>query len=684
MLHQLAARGFVVEANEAVPSETAAFWHILGSDTHKAQQALQKTTISLRAIGQSDATSLQNALSALDIQVVADGDVLVVVTDDYLRPELAEINEEMLRNGRVWLLCKLTGTTPWIGPLFIPSETACWHCLSVRLRGNRQVESYIQKKLAPTTPGLAPRASLASTIAIAANLAATELFKWLSQTTNGQLHNQLLTYNTATLELEKHALTQRPQCLSCGDPEFLRDYKTPRPISLQASLKQASNDGGHRSALPEETLARHQKNISPLTGVVSSLESLFQDSNGLTYSYAAGHNFAMTQDDMSILRRNLRARSGGKGMTDVQAKVSAIGEAMERYSGVFRGDDEITHAASYRELGDKAIHLDDILLFSPQQYENRHEWNKARTTNFHLVPNLFDEEKVIDWTPLWSLTNQNFKYVPTVYCYFGHPDLQYFYCGSDSNGCSAGNTLEEAILQGFFELVERDAVAMWWYNRVKRPSLHLPSFNNPYTQTLTDFYHKHNRSLWVLDITSDLGIPVFAAISGRTDKEAEDIIVGFGAHLDPQIALMRALSEVNQLLSTVWYTHRDGNTQYHINDQETLDWFTKARISDLTYLAPADHLAPRTLSGFEQVYHNDIKQDIEHCLEIVRGKGLDMLALDMTRPDVGMNACRVIVPGLRHFWRRLGAGRLYDVPVQMGWLSKPISEDELNPISMFF
>jgi ribosomal protein S12 methylthiotransferase accessory factor len=44
---------------------------------------------------------------------------------------------------------------------------------------------------------------------------------------------------------------------------------------------------------------------------------------------------------------------------------------------------------------------------------------------------------------------------------------------------------------------------------------------------------------------------------------------------------------------------------------------------------------------------------------------------------------KVVVPGLRHFWARFGAGRLYDVPVQLGWRKSPLAETELNPIPMF-
>ena len=57
--------------------------------------------------------------------------------------------------------------------------------------------------------------------------------------------------------------------------------------------------------------------------------------------------------------------------------------------------------------------------------------------------------------------------------------------------------------------------------------------------------------------------------------------------------------------------------------------------------------------------------------------------LDQTRPDIGMPVARTIVPGLRHFWARFAPGRLYDVPVKMGWREAPTAEKDLNPIWVF-
>ena len=51
---------------------------------------------------------------------------------------------------------------------------------------------------------------------------------------------------------------------------------------------------------------------------------------------------------------------------------------------------------------------------------------------------------------------------------FSFDGLGSAYCRADTNGHASGNTLEEAILQGFLELVERDALAIWWYNQTNR------------------------------------------------------------------------------------------------------------------------------------------------------------------------------------------------------------------------
>jgi ribosomal protein S12 methylthiotransferase accessory factor len=78
-----------------------------------------------------------------------------------------------------------------------------------------------------------------------------------------------------------------------------------------------------------------------------------------------------------------------------------------------------------------------------------------------------------------------------------------------------------------------------------------------------------------------------------------------------------------------------------------------------------------------------LTEEVRACQARVERAGLEMLVLDQTRPEIGLPVAKVIVPGLRHFWARFAPGRLYDVPVRLGWLDRPLAEEELNPIPMF-
>ena len=76
----------------------------------------------------------------------------------------------------------------------------------------------------------------------------------------------------------------------------------------------------------------------------------------------------------------------------------------------------------------------------------------------------------------------------------------------------------------------------------------------------------------------------------------------------------------------------------------------------------------------------DTREQVTACVNLAKREGLDFLVLDQTRPDIEVPVVRVVVPGLRHFYRRFGPGRLYDVPVKLGWRDRPLPESELNPL----
>src|SRR5262249_7298215 len=146
----------------------------------------------------------------------------------------------------------------------------------------------------------------------------------------------------------------------------------------------------------------------------------------------------------------------------------------------------------------------DVLLFSEAQYRQALT-QTDRPPDESPTPAPFDPSAEIEWSPIWSMRDRCFRYLPTSMLYF-------FYSGSnriaaDSDCRAAGNTLAEAVVQGFLELVERDAYAIWWYNRVQRPAVDLAQLDDPFARDLQARLAQAGRRLWVLDVTGDLGIP---------------------------------------------------------------------------------------------------------------------------------------------------------------------------------
>src|SRR5262249_23490889 len=158
--------------------------------------------------------------------------------------------------------------------------------------------------------------------------------------------------------------------------------------------------------------------------------------------------------------------------------------------------------------------------------------------------------------------------------------------------------------------------------------------------------------------------------------------LGFGAHLEPRVALLRAVTEMNQMLTSPLLRPEGKELGDPGADPETARWLETATTGNQPYLIPADG-PPRTAASYAQAWADDVTEGGRACQGLVGRAGMEMLVLDQTRPEVGLPVAKVIVPGLRHFWARFAPGRLYDVPVRLGWLPRPLAEDELNPVPMF-
>jgi bacteriocin biosynthesis cyclodehydratase domain-containing protein len=665
-LKRLVERRYILPTSRSSAGAVAAYWASLGLSPEAAEENLRKCRVRIQAIDVEGATELDVALRGLGVRIVKRSPGLTVtLVSDYLEGRLAELNRQHLVDQSPWLLVQPCGIFPLVGPVLRPGESACWTCLADRMKRNREVRALLdrgQARCVAVSP-LARHTFGQSAV----QLAAVEIAKAIASDFRTELRDHIISLDLLGSTIVKHYVAARPQCPSCGRKKLRDPRRAPVPLELGTGGKLVMTSGGYRTVSPRATMARFRKHVSPLTGVVSRLERIEADLPMNTNYYAA-HNFSAPAKTVNELRMGLSGGSFGKGSTAEQGEASALMEAIERYSGIFQGDEiRITRRFSDFPSGD-AILPNDVLLFSDAQY--RRDLAPTPGPDHMPLPTPFDASTKIEWSPVWSLRDERFKYLPTSLLYF-------FYRGpgqidADSNGCAAGNTLEEAIVQGFLELVERDAYAIWWYNRLQRPEVDLGLFGDSYVRDLQTQLAEAGRRLWVLDVTSDFGIPTFVAILHWMHNSQENIEFGSGAHFDARIALLRALTELNQFLSI-------GLMGGGTGEKSSLDGFTPLRLRDHPFLTPNDD--PMVQPGFGSKFGGlDTREQVAACVGHAKQEGLDFLVLNQTRPDIDVPVVRVIVPGMRHFYRRFAPGRLYDIPVKLGLRDRPLSENELNPL----
>ena len=659
-------RRYVVQASPSSTGTVAAYWSSLGLPPELAEQNLASCRVRVQSIDVQGAAELATALAALGVRVVKSSpDLTITLVNDYLERKLAELNRERVSDKTPWLLVQPSGLFPLVGPLLSPGVTACWTCLFDRMIRNREVKGFLDRGAAQPV-AISPLAR--NTFGKGAiQFAAIEIAKAIATEFRTDLRNHIMSFDLMGSTIAKHYVAHRPQCPTCGDKKLKNPRRAPAPIELGSGAKLVMTSGGYRSVTSRATVARFRKHVSPLTGVVTRLERIEADLP-MNTNFFAQHNFSAPAQNVNELRAGLSGGSFGKGSTAEQGEASALMESIERYSGIFQGD-EIRSKRRFIDFpaGD-AIVPNDILLFSDEQYRTR-EMPTNDSHDTQPAPDPFDPSANIEWSPVWSLRDKRFKYIPTSLLYFFYSGPAAFH--ADSNGCAAGNTREEAIVQGFLELVERDAYAIWWYNRTRQPEVDLSQFDDSYVRDLHSQLADTGRKLWVLDITSDLGIPTYVAILHWMQNGQENIEFGSGAHFDRRIALLRCLTELNQFLSI-------GLMGGGTGEKPSLDGVNPLRLEEHPFLIPSGKPAPQPDADMKVALDNT-REQVDACVDIARRAGLDFLVVDQTRPDVEVPVVRVIVPGLRHFYRRFGPGRLYDVPVKLGLRDRPSLESELTP-----
>jgi ribosomal protein S12 methylthiotransferase accessory factor len=597
----------------------AAFWESVRCKAKPAEVALAD-------IATNCGDLVSYALRANGLTQSATGSFLIVATDDYLRPEIMQFASR----SAPWLLAKPVGHTVWIGPLFQPGKTACYSCMASAMRTNRWLQSAFSAAARLPYPAQPSVAALPSTVAVAAGMISTAAAVFLATGSHEALESSVLTLDTRTMRMGVNPVRRRRDCPACGQDEV--------------------------ATVVSESLHDF---VSPITGIISNVQITDSAAAGVFHASAAFVHPACATEQRPPLTS---LRSLGKGRSAQEAETRAVAEAIERYSSVYQGT-EWRVRKRLDEVQDEALLPNDILLFSDSQFQRRAEWNSSHSEQ-QWVPEPIQPASDLTFTRAKSAVSGELKLIPSGLCFMHFTfSNEPRFCSPDTNGCGAGRTFPDALLAATLELVERDAVALWWYNRLLRPSVDLDSIGDLTISEIHAAFRHEGRDLRLLDVTSDLGIPSYVAVAPARDGLQP--YFGCAAHTSPRIAALKAILEAAQ----VWFWSERG-----LATADLSVWLAGTNVKDHDYLVGKGVArAPR-----ETFLKTD--EALQLCIDRIGKAGIELFYVDLTRPEVGVPVVRAIAPGLRHFWARFAGGRLYDVPVRMGWLERETAEAELNPV----
>lgn len=371
-----------------------------------------------------------------------------------------------------------------------------------------------------------------------------------------------------------------------------------------------------KAITPEETLKRFYSKVESLD--LEILNEVRRIDNGrldipVYFSVCGDDALAMTGTKKQM----------GKGASPTQAEASACMELAERFSFFSYKNNEENFLngdyASMRKAGYPVLGMEYLLT----------SVHDTRTTTATLEKLL--EDIPMQWAWGTNVTTGEDVFIP----------FSWFFAINEFNGPSAGNTVEEAALQGICEIVERHVCSLVNADAISTPKIDAASVNDPVAKELLDKFRRNNIDVYLNDFTLDTGICTVAAlaIDRSTFPAKSEIVYTAGTTPDPEKALIRAITEVAQLAG-------DFNTD---SNYVASGLPKPLHMDEVKYLTESSEDV--TVQEMANLSDENIKQEVINCIDSLKKNNMDVFMIDVLHEGLQIPALYTIIPGA-HFRER--------------------------------
>jgi ribosomal protein S12 methylthiotransferase accessory factor len=428
---------------------------------------------------------------------------------------------------------------------------------------------------------------------------------------------------------------------------------------------------------PSQTLPRLRSFVSPLTGVVRLVSETLAapDEHRLV---SIGCELA---DGGPTIGTSLESYTGSEHWSREGAEAAAIGEALERYSGSYVPTERIV-VGSAAELGEDAVDPERFALFSEDQYGR---------AGFPFKP--FRRETPVGWVEGFSLPDGRRAYLPAQLVFMPWErcmgeEVRIGHATSSGLACAA--TLEEAILTGLLELVERDAFMLVWHNRLSLPLLDW-SGDDGIVRLDRRYFAPSGLRYAAVDLSAFLDVPTVLGVVHGAPGSLGALGVGAASATRVEVAWRKALAEAFSVRR--WVRDRALEEPERLGrpvaaiqtfDDHTLYYADEQRASRAAFLdGSPERRSTREVAALEG---DNVLEQIEAVCGRLDHRGVRAYAVDVTSPDVaaaGLRVVHVIAPELCPLdvvegARFLGGRRLYDAAFAAGLVPRRLRPSDLN------
>ncbi|MBB4827134.1 thiazole/oxazole-forming peptide maturase SagD family component [Sporosarcina luteola] len=585
--------------------------------------------------------------SFLEKDFFYDFDIAIFAPSALTYSDMFSVNEKLYQLRKPYIQISFNGVSITAGPLVIPNKSACLECgVSHEIKRLNSKDANGEKVGINDLENLKYSCDIPGEFELSKVTYIGDMIrKNVTDFFNGFSSVFLDSQYFFDLDTPSHTKEERLPTTYCGFCKaFNRDYVRFDSSSMDfhsvlnrnenMNLTSLTRDsikykvGGLRSKTETETRELLNADLNKLAAKVKiepAFGNPFND-NDTIHCYNAFVEQANGEKMPYLFRKT---EGAGKGLTKSQSYFSAAFELLEHMSLQYTGDIPII-CAKYSDVKEIAIDMPKLA---------------STIMNKNTAFDDFDENEEIDWVVATSLTGTEKRLVPASLVFMYDVELKGTLFGPSSNGAAAATTIEDAILHGLFEIIERDAWLIGQSNPYILPVVDYTSVTSQKLKGIISRIKQMGYDIITRDYTNDLNIPVFRTWIVDRNDYSRYAYTGFGCHISPEIALERSITEAVQI--------DDWSSSGGVIDSEMIT--LPVLSNSLVNLYNQHHLVNKDIFGEtdkitkigKPIFEMDSSYDvIKNVAKLIKEKiGGDVYFVDLTKPDMNVKVVRTIVTG---------------------------------------